>query len=88
MVESERRKDAVRRGVEVMTAWLEMRDSADPDELMWQVIERTVVEEGIEAQAQMTMGLQAVAAILLVKLEAATEKWPTEILQDIAINYE
>jgi hypothetical protein len=50
---------------------------------IWQVIGANVAE-GREAEVQMTLGLQALASILLVKLSDATGKSGAELLQEIA----
>jgi hypothetical protein len=66
-----------------MTAWREAPPGVPEDELMWRVIAANV-EEGPTAEVEMTMGLQQLASILLVKLSDATQQSESEILQEIA----
>ena len=77
---------ASRRGIEVMTAWLEAAPGVPADEVMWQVIGANVAE-GREAEVQMILGLQGLASILLVLLSDATGRSAAEILQEIGQKY-
>jgi hypothetical protein len=80
----DREAAALRRGLEVMTAWLEAKPGVGPHELMWQVIEANLAE-GPEAVLEMALGLQALASILLVKLSIATNVPEAQILQETAV---
>jgi hypothetical protein len=84
--QEEHRRAAMRRALEVMTAWLEAKPGVGPDELMWEIIEANV-REGYEAEIAKSMGMQRLASILHVKLAVATGQSELEILQDIALRY-
>ena len=69
-----------------MTAWAEAKPDETRDRLMWQTIAANI-REGPQGQMEMTLGLQLLAAILLVRMEGATGQPLPEILQDIAAHY-
>jgi hypothetical protein len=74
------------RAIGVLTAWLQAGPK-DPDaELMWDEILATV-DEGTEAEVELTVGLAKLGTILLTRLEHAERKPAGEILQDLAKRY-
>lgn len=72
------------RGIAVLTAWLEA-DRHD-DSLVWDEILASV-EEGAEAEVEMTVGLFKLASILLVRAAGAEGVSERDILQDLARRY-
>ena len=74
------------RGIAVLTAWLEASPGVGPDELVWSEVMGNV-NEGPEAEVEMTLGLMKLASILRIRLEAAEGRSAPEILQDLAARY-
>jgi hypothetical protein len=74
------------RGIAVLTAWLEARPGVGPDELVWEVLHKTI-EEGPQSYLDQSMGLTQLAGILLRELSNLSGQDPSMILQKIATNY-
>lgn len=75
------------RAIGVLTAWLEGGGARDPDaELVWMEIMANV-EEGTEAEVEMTLGLFKLSSVLLIRLAAAEGRPAADILQDVARRY-
>lgn len=76
----------VSRAVEVLTAWTEVDNEPASAQLFWSTFLQTV-DEGMEAEIELTVGLAKLAGILLIKASTATGEAPVAILQDIGVKY-
>lgn len=70
-----------------MTAWLEGGGASDPQaELVWAEILANV-DEGTDAEVELTLGLFKLSSVLLIRLATAEGRSAADILQDIARRY-